>query len=243
MPLFGGRKSSSSNQKDEEKTEENGDIDHHLQIPGFERDGHKIRPKVQPDGESGRRGFNPAKFLKICWRSSCVASQWVNILWPVVPVAMVMHWARPDQHMWIFILSYIAMVPAATLLGFAGQELALKMPKVVGVVIETTLGSLVEIILFMVLLKHYRDDGVAIIQAAILGSLLANLLLCLGACFFVGGLFREEQKFHDAVSDVGSNLMLVAGSKCESLCQSTDSHTNIRNSGSRDSDDLLRCSQ
>ena len=82
------------------------------------------------------------------------------------------------------------MVPAANLIGFAGQELARKLPKVIGVVLETTLGSVVEIILFMVLLKTSRgDSNVPVIKAAILGSILANMLLCLGACFFAGGSF------------------------------------------------------
>jgi Ca2+:H+ antiporter len=40
---------------------------------------------------------------------------------------------------------------------------------------------------------------------------MANLLLCLGMCFFVGGLRREEQVFHEAVSEVGTGLLLVAG--------------------------------
>ena len=119
----------------------------------------------------------------------------------------------PDEHLWIFIISYVAMVPSANLIGFAGQELARKLPKVFGVILETTLGSLVEIILFMVLLKTRGEEGVPVIRAAILGSILANLLLCLGVCFFVGGLKRSEQTFHDAVSDTGSNLMMVAGSK------------------------------
>jgi len=121
------------------------------------------------------------------------------------------HFARPDMRVAIFALSYVAMVPSANLIGFAGQELARKLPKVFGVILETTLGSLVEIILFIVLLKTQGEEGVPVIRAAILGSILANLLLCLGLCFFVGGLKREEQTFHDAVSDTGSNLMLVAG--------------------------------
>ena len=85
-------------------------------------------------------------------------------------------------------MSYIAMVPSANLIGFAGQELARKLPKVIGVILETTLGSLVEIVLFMVLIKTQGESGVPVIRAAILGSILANLLLCLGLCFFVGGL-------------------------------------------------------
>ena len=91
-----------------------------------------------------------------------------------------------------------------------GQELARKVPMVLGVILETTLGSIVEIILFMVLIKE-GERGVPIIKAAILGSILANLLLCLGLCFFAGGLRRDEQEFHESVSEVGSNLMLVAG--------------------------------
>lgn len=91
-----------------------------------------------------------------------------------------------------------------------------------GVVLETFLGGIVEIVLFMVLLHkvganivvHQNDANyvfIKVIQAAILGSILANLLLCLGACFFVGGLNRDEQTFDEAISEVGSGLLLVAG--------------------------------
>jgi Ca2+:H+ antiporter len=54
----------------------------------------------------------------------------VNILWPFVPAAVAIHFARPDLHVWVFALNYIAMVPSANLLGFAGGELAKKLPKV-----------------------------------------------------------------------------------------------------------------
>ena len=122
---------------------------------------------------------------------------------------------RPRDHLLIFILNYIAMLPAANLLGFAGGELARKIPKVFGVIMETTLGSVVEIVLFTVLLaKHNpatRHNLIPVIKAAILGSILANLLLCLGLCFFVGGIRKIEQEFDEAVSEVGSGLLLVAG--------------------------------
>ncbi|KIW06075.1 calcium/proton exchanger [Verruconis gallopava] len=172
--------------------------------------GKKITPGVRAEGESGRKGFHPLKFLTICFRSSCTLSKLVNVLWPFVPAAFALRYARPHEELWIFILSYIAMVPAANLLGFAGQELGRKLPHVFATLLETTLGSVVEIILFMVLISR-GDKSVPIIKAAILGSILANLLLCLGACFFAGGLRRDEQEFHEAVSEVGSNLMLVAG--------------------------------
>jgi Ca2+:H+ antiporter len=168
--------------------------------------------KVKSAGESGRQGFHPGHFVRVCARSTCTMSMIVNILWPFVPAAIAVRFARPDLHVWVFVLNYIAIVPTANLLGFAGGELARKLPKVWGIVIETTLSSVVELVLFMVLIKE-DDNGnlIPVIQAAILGSILANLLLCLGMCFFAGGLRRDEQVFHESVSEVGSGLLLVAG--------------------------------
>ena len=187
-------------------------------LPAYNHNGHLVTKGIHPDGESGRSGFHPMHFFHVAWKSSCSVSMGVNILWPFVPAAIGVHFARPDLHVWIFALSYVAMVPAANLLGFAGQELARKLPKVAGILIETMLGGLVEIALFMVLIV--KDNGTdtpnpgnlkPVIQAAILGSILANLLLCLGGCFFVGGLTRKEQTFHATISEVGSGLLLVAG--------------------------------
>ena len=177
---------------------------------------------VAQEGESGRKGFHPTKFLSITWRSSCNASKYVNVLWPFVLIAIILHFAAPGLHMWVFAMSYIGMIPAANLVGFAGQELARKMPKVAGILIETALGSIVEIVLFLVLIARSKsgnseegssEEGnlVPVIQAAILGSILTNLLLCLGMCFFVGGLRQQTQTFHAVVSEVGSGLLLVAG--------------------------------
>ena len=181
--------------------------------PLYNHNGHKITKGIHPDGESGRIGVHPLHFLKICFRSSSTASKYVNFLWPFVPAAIAVRYARPDAYLWIFAVNYIAMIPSANLIGFAGQELARKLPKVFGVLLETFLGSIVEIVLFMVLLHDNGPDNrfIPVIQAAILGSILANLLLCLGACFFVGGLRRDTQRFEPAISEVGCGLLLIAG--------------------------------
>ena len=71
-----------------------------------------------------------------------------------------------------------------------------------------------EIVLFMVLLHNSVGDSlIPVIRAAILGSILANLLLCLGLCFVAGGLYpgRMEQKFDEVISEVGNGLLLMAG--------------------------------
>lgn len=181
----------SNGSRDQEKASSSGERAN-KQLPMYNNDahevnhaGHKVTRGIEPDGESGRKWFSPLHFLKICWRSSCTASKWTNVLWPFTIAAMILHFGfRREDHegkieLWIFITAYIGMVPAANLVGFAGQELARKLPKVIGVMLETTFGSLVEIILFTVLVTGPASNA-QVIRAAILGSILANMLLCLG---------------------------------------------------------------
>lgn len=73
-----------------------------------------------------------------------------------------------------------------------------------------SLGSVVEIVLFIVLITS-ADFQENVIKAAILGSILANMLLCLGLCFFASGMRRDESHFSEAVSEAGTGLLLTAG--------------------------------
>lgn len=59
----------------------------------------------------------------------------------------------------------------------------------------------------MILLKQKQF---LVIKAAILGSILATMLLCLGLCFLAGGMRRDEQTFSDAISEAGSGILLTA---------------------------------
>jgi Ca2+:H+ antiporter len=177
---------------------------------------------VAHEGESGRSGFDFKHFFYVTWLSSNLVAKYTNLLWPAVLVTFVLR-AIPtfssNHGLLIFGFAYVGMVPAANLIGFAGQELARKLPKVSGILIETALGGVVEILLFMILLAKHKvgeesaEEGnlVPVIQAAILGSILTNLLLCLGLCFVVGGIRHVEQRFHPSVSEVGTGLLLVAG--------------------------------
>lgn len=134
-----------------------------------------------------------------------------NSLWPFTIAAMVLHFCYNTSQLWIFIAAYIGMVPAANLVGFAGHQLARKLPTTFGVLVETAIGSCVELVLLTVLIQQPGNLCIRVIRAVILGSILANLLLCLGLCFFVGGIYYPNQSFHVAISEVACNLMLVAG--------------------------------
>ncbi|KAI0100819.1 hypothetical protein GGR51DRAFT_575161 [Nemania sp. FL0031] len=178
--------------------------------------GERQRPggliRVKSAGESGRRGLHPIQFFQIIWRSSSSVSKAVNILWPFVPAALAVYYTGVGSPALRFSLSYIAMVPCANLIGFSGAELARKMPHMLGVLTETTIGSIVEIVLFLVLLLSTGNENrFYIIRAAILGSILATMLLCLGACFFAAGARHVTATFDGAISEVGTGLLLMAG--------------------------------
>ena len=151
--------------------------------------------------------IRPMHILSICWRTASPASKCVNLLWPLVPTAIILQYTHPDLHLAVFIMSYLAMVPCANLIGFASHESTRILPKVLGHLVEIVLASTPEMILLLVLL---RKKQYVVIQAAVLGSLLATLLLCLGVCFFCGGLIYSEQSFNAAVSELGSDLLLTA---------------------------------
>jgi Ca2+:H+ antiporter len=60
-------------------------------LPSFNTEHpNQMTPGIAPEGESGRRGIHPIKFLKICAKSSSKVSMCVNVLWPVVPAAIAM---------------------------------------------------------------------------------------------------------------------------------------------------------
>ncbi len=121
---------------------------HHMHMPVFNHNGHKVTRGIKPEGESGRAWIHPWHFLRICFRSTSHASMAVNGLWPFVPAAIAIHFARPDLNLWSFILNYIAMVPTANLIGFAGQELARKLPKVFGTLVSCLFGELLPNLIF-----------------------------------------------------------------------------------------------
>jgi len=58
------------------------------------------------------------------------------------------------------------------------------------------LGNAVELIVSVIALIQGK---ITIVQASLLGSMLSNLLLVLGMCFFFGGLKHKEQEFNITV--------------------------------------------
>jgi len=53
-------------------------------------------------------------------------------------------------------------------------------------------------------------DEVVVVQTSLIGSILSNLLLVMGMCFFFGGLRRTEQFFNQTVAQTAASLLALA---------------------------------
>ena len=53
-------------------------------------------------------------------------------------------------------------------------------------------------------------DEVIVVQTSLIGSILSNLLLVMGMCFFFGGLRRREQFFNQTVAQTAASLLALA---------------------------------
>jgi len=54
------------------------------------------------------------------------------------------------------------------------------------------------------------QDKVTVVQTSLIGSILSNLLLVMGMCFFFGGLRRKEQFFNQTVAQTAASLLALA---------------------------------
>ncbi|KAB8304210.1 hypothetical protein EYC80_003628 [Monilinia laxa] len=102
---------------------------------------------------------------------------------------------------------------AVGLLSHATESVAKRMGDTIGALMNVTFGNAVELIIFMyVYLKRDQDkrNEIRIVQASLLGSILANLLLILGMCFLVGGLRFREQIYNSTVTQMSACLLSLS---------------------------------
>ncbi|KAI8967281.1 calcium/proton exchanger [Mycotypha africana] len=108
---------------------------------------------------------------------------------------------------WVFTLNFIAIIPLAKLLGFSTEEIALRSGSTIGALLNATFGNAVELILGAIALK---EGLIRVVQASVLGSILSNILLVLGFCFFLGGVTRTEQKFNVTAAQTSCSLLAIS---------------------------------
>ena len=106
-----------------------------------------------------------------------------------------------------FILSAIALVLLAMNVGHATDQLGSRLGPGATGVLQSALGNLPELFVCIFALQAGLDK---VVQAALVGSILANSLLVFGLALLFGGLKNGTQKFHSEPPKMMATLMLIA---------------------------------
>ncbi|KAK4126109.1 Calcium/proton exchanger [Parathielavia appendiculata] len=134
-------------------------------------------------------------------------NSWINVLLLAAPAGIALNYVPSVSGVVVFVVNFIAIVPLAAMLGFATEEIALRTGETMGGLLNATFGNAVELIVAIIALAHKE---VVIVQTSLIGSILSNLLLVLGMCFFFGGLRRQEQYFNTTVAQTAASLLALA---------------------------------
>jgi Ca2+:H+ antiporter len=148
---------------------------------------------------AARAPFNLRRFL-------LSGQGWPYILVPFIPVAIVLNAINADPIV-VFFSSALGVVPTASLMGKATEELATRSGPGIGGLLNVTFGNAPELIIAVFALHAGLQE---VVKASIIGSILGNLLLVMGAAMLIGGWGRERQKFVAEAASAQATLLLLA---------------------------------
>ncbi|KAH9845324.1 putative sodium, calcium exchanger protein isoform 2A [Teratosphaeria destructans] len=131
---------------------------------------------------------------------------WVNVLLIFVPIGIAVDAVGLSPGI-IFGMNAIAIIPLAGLLAHATECVAARLGDTLGALLNVSFGNAVELIIFIIALVK---DEIRIVQASLLGSILANLLLILGMAFLFGGLRFREQIYNNTVTQMSACLLSLS---------------------------------
>jgi Ca2+:H+ antiporter len=132
---------------------------------------------------------------------------WPYLLTPFIPAAVLLEIADAPAGL-IFIVAAIGIIPTAALMGLATEELAARSGPGIGGLLNVTFGNAPELIIALFALNAGLHE---VVKASIIGSIIGNVLLVLGASMFVGGLRHEKQSFSVTAASVQASMLLLAG--------------------------------
>lgn len=134
----------------------------------------------------------------------------MKFLYPLlalIPLALLLDFVFHAPGTVIFVVSGLALVPLAALLGQATEQLALYTGPRIGALIQSTLGNAAELIITIVAI---RAGLLTVVKASITGSILGNVLLVLGASLLLGGTRHGQQRFDRNLAGTSSTMMTLA---------------------------------
>ncbi|KAH9873385.1 hypothetical protein J1614_005783 [Plenodomus biglobosus] len=137
---------------------------------------------------------------------NALTHSWINLLLVFVPLGIAVKLAKLTPAI-VFSMNAIAIIPLAGLLAHATEVVAARVGDTLGALLNVSFGNAVELILFIILLA---SDQIEVVQASLLGSILANLLLILGMAFLLGGLKYQEQVYNNTVTQMSGVMLALA---------------------------------
>jgi Ca2+:H+ antiporter len=131
---------------------------------------------------------------------------WPYMLVPFIPIAILLELAHAGA-VPTFFASTLGVIPTAALMGRATEELAARAGPGIGGLLNVTFGNAPELIIALFALEAGLHE---VVKASLLGSVLGNTLLVLGAAALVGGLGRDRQRFDRSAASAQSSMLLLA---------------------------------
>ncbi|CAL5874993.1 uncharacterized protein PFLUO_LOCUS9296 [Penicillium psychrofluorescens] len=148
----------------------------------------------------------PQKYTLGSQLKATVFNSWINVLFIAAPVGIALHFVKVNP-IAVFVVNFIAIIPLAAMLSYATEEIAIRTGETIGGLLNASFGNAVELIVAIIALAH---NQVLIVQTSLIGSMLSNLLLVMGMCFFFGGVNRLEQHFNPIVAQTAASLLALA---------------------------------
>jgi Ca2+:H+ antiporter len=133
-------------------------------------------------------------------------SGWPYLLVPFIPIAVALKITGASESI-VFVTSALGVIPTAALMGRATEELAARSGPGIGGLLNVTFGNAPELIIALFALQKGLHE---VVKASIVGSILGNILLVLGAAMFVGGIGRKEQNFRRQSANAQASMLFLA---------------------------------
>jgi Ca2+:H+ antiporter len=123
-----------------------------------------------------------------------------------IPLAVALEVAHASPVL-VFSAAALGVIPTAALMGRATEEIAEQTGPGVGGFLNVTFGNAPELIIAFFALNEGLHE---VVKASIVGSIIGNVLLVLGAAMLVGGWNRDTQTFNRTAANAQSAMLLLA---------------------------------
>src|SRR5215213_5245321 len=130
----------------------------------------------------------------------------IYVLLIFAPIAAGLEFAHAD-HLVLFVVSAIALIPLAKLIGDSTEHLSTHYGPTAGSLLNVTFGNAAEIIISVVAISAGLID---LVKASITGSIIGNILLILGLSVIAGGFRYKEQTFSRENIGIQSSMLFLA---------------------------------